>query len=673
MSGRRRTAALPGGRAGQHENSDAGRRDGASWLLPLSVFAIAAAVRLIVGATIWDLPLVRTPKLDSAEYFSWATRLAAGDWSWPAVAQHGPGYPIFLGMLLVIGAGSLKAAMALQALVGGCTAAMTASIGRRSFGWQAGWFSGLTYALYGPAVYIDTAILSEGLLLFCLTGALWALTTRPTGAPVGSGERGGPTALREVGPAAAAGVAFGAAALVRPTAVVIAGACTVWLIAAARSPRAAWALGLGCVVMMLPALAKSWPTSHALSIQGYGGLNVYIGNSPLHDGRATFRLGSGWDALNSEAPRAGIADPAAQDRYYLAKTWQEIVHHPASFAKLIGMKTLWMTQAEESRDSHSFYFFTEQSTLLRLLPRWAILFPLACLGAAAIAWRQPLSDLGPPPSPARGTPASLLIFYTVGAAASVVCLVVGFRYRMPLAPALALAAGAGLGAVVAAVQLRRARELAALAVVGAVAVLVSHLLSDPRNTNVAEEWALTGSSLVTEHRLGEAEEAYHRALELDSHSGLAWDGLGLTLYDAGRVAEAKPAIERALAIDRDNARATYHLALVQEREGEVRRAADGYARALALSPFDAEVATHLGEAKRKVAVQLGMAGRTAEARDEMRQAVTLLPDNGEAWLDLCLLSLDLGDRAAAATALDRARANGASAERVAFAAAALAR
>ena len=69
------------------------------------------------------------------------------------------------------------------------------------------------------------------------------------------------------------------------------------------------------------------------------------------------------------------------------------------------------------------------------------------------------------------------------------------------------------------------------------------------------------------------------------------------------------------------------------------------------------------EAKRKVAVQIGRAGRTAEARDEMRQAVTLLPDNGEAWLDLCLLSLDLGDRASAATALDRARTHGADAER----------
>jgi tetratricopeptide (TPR) repeat protein len=672
VSGRRRTAALPGGRGGHREHADARRRDGASWALPLSIFAIAAAVRLIVGATLWDLPLVRTPKLDSAEYFSWAARLAAGDWSWPVVAQHGPGYPIFLATLVAIGSGSLKAALALQALVGSCTAAMIASVGRRGLGPQAGWFSGLAYALYGPAVYIDTTILSESLLLFFLTVALWPLATAPTGTSVASVEPDRLT-LRKVGPAVASGIALGAAALVRPTALVIAAACTVWLIVAARSPRAAWALGLACVVTMFPALAKSWSTSHALSIQGYGGLNVYIGNSPLHDGRATFRLGAGWDALNSEAARAGIADPAAQDRYYLAKTWQEIVHHPAGFAKLIGVKTLWMTQAEESRDSHSYYFFTAQSPLLRLLPRWAILFPLACLGAAAIAWRQPFSRHGSPPSRGPGAPTSLLIFYTIGAAASVVCLVVGFRYRMPLVPALAIAAGAGLSALVAAFQARRARELAALAVVAAVGLLVSHLLSDPRNTNLAEEWALTGSSLVTEHRLGEAEEAYRHALELDPCSGLAWDGLGLTLYDAGRVADARPAIERALAIDRDNARATYHLALVQEREGEVRQAADGYARALELSPFDADVATHLGEAKRKVAVQLGMAGRTAEARDEMRQAVTLLPDNGEAWLDLCLLSLDLGDRASAATALDRARAHGADAERVAFAAAALAR
>jgi hypothetical protein len=57
----------------------------------------------------------------------------------------------------------------------------------------------------------------------------------------------------------------------------------------------------------------------------------------------------------------------------------------------------------------------------------------------------------------------------------------------------------------------------------------------------------------------------------------------------------------------------------------------------------------------------------------MLRAVELAPDNGEAWIDLCLLSLDLGDRNRAAEALQRGRERGASADRVAFAAAALAR
>jgi tetratricopeptide (TPR) repeat protein len=209
--------------------------------------------------------------------------------------------------------------------------------------------------------------------------------------------------------------------------------------------------------------------------------------------------------------------------------------------------------------------------------------------------------------------------------------------------------------------------------VAAAAVLVGHVLSDQRNRNPAEEWALTGSSLVTEHRLGEAEAAYRHALDLDPQSGLAWDGLGLTLYDAGRLAEATPALEHAIAIDRDNAHATFHLALLQEREGQIAQAADGYARALALSPFDADITAHLGHTRRRLAVQLGMTGRTAEARDEMRQVVELLPDDGEAWLDLCLLSLDVGDRAGAAAAFDRARALGADPDRLAFAAKALGR
>jgi tetratricopeptide (TPR) repeat protein len=439
---------------------------------------------------------------------------------------------------------------------------------------------------------------------------------------------------------------------------------------------------LSALLFVVPVVVKNYATTRTLSIQGYGGLNVYIGNSPLHDGRATFRLGGGWDALNSEATRAGRSDAAAQDLYYLNKAAGEIEDHPASYVGLIFRKFLWMMQAEESRDSHSYYFFTEQSILLRMLPRFSVLFPLACLGMWVSARssvftvsfvRKAHARLKPSPSdlatgdPERSRRVVLLGLYTVTAAATVVFLVVGLRYRMPLVPALAVFAGIGGSAVLAVAESRRTREALSYATVAFLAVAVSHVLHDPANTNPAEEYAFTGSSLVTEHRLEDAERAYRRAVELDPRSGLAWDGLGLTLYNAGRLAEARSALERALSIEAANSRALFHLALVDEREGAVGVAADGYERALALSPNDADIADHLARARRAHATKLGMAGKTREARDEMRRAVQAAPNDGEAWLDLCLLAEDLGDRTEAADALQRAKSLGADPARAAFA------
>jgi Flp pilus assembly protein TadD len=254
--------------------------------------------------------------------------------------------------------------------------------------------------------------------------------------------------------------------------------------------------------------------------------------------------------------------------------------------------------------------------------------------------------------------------YTVAAAMTAVLLVVGTRYRMPLVPALAIAAGVGLSAILDAAAARRTRELAIDGAVAVAAIVVGHLLSDPRNRNVAEEWAFNGSSLITEHNLPEAEAAYRHALALDPDSGLAWDGLGLAQYDGGHLREARESLRRALALDPENGRALFHLALVDEREGKNTEAVAGYQKALTFSPHDAEIGRHLGGA-------LGMAGRSAEGRDVMRHVVELTPRDGEAWLDLCLLSLDAGDVQRAATALEKAREFGAGADRIAFAARAL--
>ncbi|HEV3139183.1 MAG TPA: glycosyltransferase family 39 protein, partial [Vicinamibacterales bacterium] len=227
------------------------------------VFAIAAAVRVALAVGLWNLPIARTPKLDAFEYVSWAHRLAAGDFAWPLVAQHGPGYPFFLAALLVM-TGSLHGALFAQAVVGAATAASIAAIGRQLAGTRAGLLAGLTYAVYGPVAWIETSFLAEGLLLFLLSVALLALCRAPL------------TLTR----AAAAGATLGLAALVRPTALLIAAAFVVWIVVSIRRrqtnalPLCA-ALVAACLVVIAPAVARSWSASRSLSIQGYGGLNFY--------------------------------------------------------------------------------------------------------------------------------------------------------------------------------------------------------------------------------------------------------------------------------------------------------------------------------------------------------------------------------------------------------------
>jgi cytochrome c-type biogenesis protein CcmH/NrfG len=253
------------------------------------------------------------------------------------------------------------------------------------------------------------------------------------------------------------------------------------------------------------------------------------------------------------------------------------------------------------------------------------------------------------------TRAGLLAYFTLAAAASTVLLVVGTRYRMPMVPALAIAAGLGVVGILDAAIARRVNELVIFTVITLSAIGLSHALSDPRDRNLAEEWAFTGASLITERDLPEAERAYRRALALDPESGLAWDGLGLAQYNAGRLGEARESFRRAIARDPDSARSVYHLAMVDARERLAPAAIAGYRKALTLSPYDVEIARDLGiallnDGKPAAAIPFSAwlwhaAGRRAsrssdrsasragrEARAEMTRVVELAPSNGEAWL-----------------------------------------
>ena len=235
----------------------------------LAIFAIALAVRFAAAWQLDDLALQRTHHLDALEYLNWAQRIVEQGFYWPPFPEHAPGYPFFLGGLLALFNGSLTAVRICQCVLGAIGCVMTARIASRTLSADAFLPAGLIQAAYGPLIYLDTAILSESLLVFLL---IWSLDL----ATSASGR-----ARRWL----ACGVVIGSACVVRPTSLAIIAAFAIVLVLThgwrqAQGWRLTGALLAGSLIFVAPVVIQNWRVSGVPMIQAYGGLNVYLGNRP---------------------------------------------------------------------------------------------------------------------------------------------------------------------------------------------------------------------------------------------------------------------------------------------------------------------------------------------------------------------------------------------------------
>ena len=262
----------------------------------MAIVGVALLVRAITALQIAALPLFRNPHFDSLEYLGWARRVAAGDFTWPALPPHGPGYPYVLGALLAIFGGSLVAVVVGQSIVGAMTCWLAARTTRALFGARAGLAAGLILAVYAPLIWIDASIVAEGLLIFTMTLALWSAATERHPALTGA--------------------ILGLATLIRPTALIL---LPLFLFFGARTWRLRGVMAAVTIAVIAPVTIANWRTSHAfIPVQAFGGINVYLGNSPLRDGLASARPGADWERIEPEAARHG----ADEERYFMRKTRQ---------------------------------------------------------------------------------------------------------------------------------------------------------------------------------------------------------------------------------------------------------------------------------------------------------------------------------------------------------------
>lgn len=539
-------------------------------LIPaIAVFAVALLLRGLAAWQLGSLPLSRTPQLDSAAYLMWAREIVAGGIAWPPYPEHAPGYPFFAAAILWLFDGSLMAVRFCQAVLGAAACVLTARVAARTVGAGAFLWAGLLMAAYGPLIYIDTALLAESLLVFLLVLTL----------DLATGANAHPKRWL------LAGLSLGAACIVRPTALAVFAAFLIVLVRkyrrAPETRTTALAFAAGVAIVVAPVVLQNWRVTGIPMIQAYGGMNTYLGNRPSGDGGARARLGGEWDRLEGEASRAAVTRND-QDRYYLWRTLSEIADRPAAYAGLLVSKLWWTLQDEELRDTHSYYFFADAWTPLRWLPSFGWILALAVAGMVAARPREPAWPVA----------------YGIAMLATVVLLVIGTRYRMPLVPALMACAGGGLAAVVHALRARRWNTATQLTVVIVLVWAASEVRRDAASRNLAEEQALTGLSLLQENRVDEAEAAYRSAIEADSVSSFAWDGLGLVLQRRRQRSDARTAFERAVQINPSNATAWVHLGLAYELLENPPAALNAYRQALAITPQRAE-AIELYEAARR--------------------------------------------------------------------------
>lgn len=642
-----------------------------------AIFGIALAVRIAVWSQLSHQPLFRAPQLDSLEYVAWGSRIAAGDFRWPAPPPHGPGYPFFLGGVFALFSGSLSTASLIQALLGALNCVAVAALAGTFFGPLVAWASGLLLAVYGVVAWTDISLLAEVLLLLLSTAALLCVGKGPV----------------PFSRAALAGLLTGLAALVRPTALVL---LPVILVVLARrktgrgggSRRAGLAAVAAAAagLALLPVTIANWLTSRApLLVQGHGGFNFYIGNSPSGTGLPTVRPGAGWDRLEGEAARNGFRLPAEQDRYFLRKTAAEIAAAPFRYAALLGKKLFWTIQADEIRESFSFSFFEKASPFLSALPGFGLLFPFALAGIL-VSLRSPPRDR-----------AGLLLGYALATGGACVLLVTSSRYRLPFV--VALVPFAALGLVTFARLLRerspRAAVLAGVVLAGAALCRIERHAS---SHNLAEEWSGTGYALIHLRDLDGAGKAFREAIAQDAGWSPAWAGLGVIEANRGDPAAARGFFEKSLQLQPDNLAARLQWGAVLEGQRRPAEAELVYARALETAPHDpafghalarallaqgrlAEASTRAREllsrdpedaaAHLLLARVLGAARQPKEAASEAERAARLDPGDAEAYFTLAMLSLDAADLDRAEEALLQAESLGTDARRVGMARAVL--
>jgi len=574
------------------------------WGTGAGIAIVALATRLLHLFDLSRLPLFDRPTVDAALYVQFARNFAEHG-ILPDVFFKPPLYPVLLGLWWQIVGENYLLLRLPGVLLGTLTAVLVWWLARAVFDGRVALVAGLLYALHAQAVYFEAELLEMGLVT-CLQTAALLLVLR---------------SAQDTSklPAWIAGAALGLGCIARPTFLPVALVSLLWL------GRRRWKpvlLGL-CMLIAPVTLHNAWRGGDFVLISSNLGVNFYIGNNPMANGRIhpTPELPAEPAAMERQSfvlaqqSEHRLMRPSEVSRYWFRKGLSYAASHPAHTLELWGRKILYALHGAAVSDNEDLSGLRRYLRLQPWLPvgMW-ILVPLGLVGMVASRQRS------------RETR------YLLGCFLAQFVVVLPFfiveRFRLVWAPLLAVFAAYALVHGFVGLRRRHPGTVRAALAWGILLMLCNLPVWGVRDSVQFDFDYKIGYAWQQKGNVPAAMAAYRQSLLHHPDGALARNALGYLLAEnGGDLEEAVGLIEDALRLDPSHS-ANYaeSLAFVQLQRRDAAAALQACDRGLAATTRDATRATL--QWRRSQAYRLlsdGDAERTA-----LQEALRLAPQGSHA-------------------------------------------
>ncbi len=523
-------------------------RDWSDRMIFLTVFTLAAVLRIAYCLHSRQSPFFDHLDLDSRFYDSWARQIASGNWLGNEVFFMGPLYPYFLAVIYRFVSSNLIVVKIVQSLLGSLTVGFTFLLAKELFSRPVGIIASIFAALYVPFIYYDNSVLYPVLAALLNTIMLYFLIVGFVGGRkwhlLLSGLFAGLSAAGNGSILAFAPFAFFFLLAVGN------GRFTTRL-----KSRLLFALGISLVVIPVT-LRNAIVGDDFVPLTSNAGLNFYIGNNEKSTG--AYVKPEGLDVYVDPEGKA-IAErdvgrslkPSEVSSYWMGKALDFIRHHPGKFVSNWVRKFFLFWSVYEIPQIEHLAFEKRYSWLLRIpTPSYGIICPLGIVGI----W------LGV----RRRRQAWLAFLFILVYSLTIISFFVVARYRLPMIPALMAFAAYTVWWWISQSVEGKARSIipSVIAFIGLFVLTHVNFYRINPTAAFAQSYYRLGIVYEKKGKIDDALRSYEQALKLDPRISEAHLNLGIALSKKGRYERAKKEISKSLRLNPSYSKAWYNLGLV---------------------------------------------------------------------------------------------------------------